>query len=79
MCIGMFQQVPGFRGAPKSIKTLSYGTASEIYADLDWEASMGGSSGFTGLFVILFDSQWPLFAIYQVSWRLRLGPALARM
>ncbi len=27
-------------------------SASEIYADLDWEASMGGSSGFAGLFVI---------------------------
>ncbi len=36
-------------------------SASEIYADLDWEASMGGNSGFASLFVILFDSQWPLF------------------
>ncbi len=38
-------------------------SASENYADLDWEASMGGSSWFAiaGLFVILFDSQWPLF------------------
>ncbi len=35
-------------------------SASEIYADLDWEASMSANSGFASLFVILFDSQWPL-------------------
>ncbi len=30
-------------------------SASEICADLDWEASLGGISGFASLFVILFD------------------------
>ncbi len=38
-------------------------SARENYANLAWEASMGGSSGFAGLFVFLFDSQWPLFCI----------------
>ncbi len=32
-------------------------SVSEIYAVLDWEASMGGNSGFASLFVVLFDSQ----------------------
>ncbi len=35
---------------------------------------MGGSGGFAGLLVFLFDSQWPLFCyIYQVSWHLGWG------
>ncbi len=45
-------------------------SASEICADLDWEVSMGGSNGFAGLLV-------SIILLYQVSWRLRLGPALA--
>ncbi len=36
-------------------------SASEIYADLDWKAGVGGNSWLASLFVILFDSQWPLF------------------
>ncbi len=34
---------------------------SSATANLAWDASMGGSSGFAGLFVFLFDSQWLLF------------------
>ncbi len=38
-------------------------SASEIYADLDWEATMGGNSWFASLFVI---GQWPLFGWLHV-------------
>ncbi len=32
-------------------------SATEIYTNLAWDASMGGGSGFAGLFVLFFDSQ----------------------
>ncbi len=42
-------------------------SASEIHANLVWEASMGGSSGFAGLFVSSLTVNGHHFAIYQVS------------